>query len=272
LDRIPAIKKAGTQPIAAEMARIAALKSRADIAAHVAAEHRTGIDTNVLFGFDAEPDLDHSKRMKANPFAGGLGLPDRDYYTKTDAKSVEIRQRYLQHVAQSLRLFGGGPKQAKAGAVSVLAIETKLARATLTGVEQRDPYKLKNRFTREELIAFTPHFDWQTYWTDMNLPPFKDLNLGGTILAYLAWTRATANADLQPIDGLTPDQRFFVGMAQWGCGFERSEEKRVNATVNPHSPNEFRVNGVVSNIPDFGKAFGCREGQPMMRANACRVW
>ena len=61
-------------------------------------------------------------------------------------------------------------------------------------------------------------------------------------------------------------------MAQWACGDERPEEKRVNATVNPHSPNEFRVNGVVSNMPEFGQAFSCNEGQPMMRANACRVW
>jgi len=110
---VRAIEKAGTRPIAAEIARIAALKSRADIAAYVAAEHRTGIDTNVLFGFDAEPDLDHSKLMQANLFAGGLGLPDRDYYTKTDAKSLEIRQLYLQHVAQNLWLVGEGLSRRK---------------------------------------------------------------------------------------------------------------------------------------------------------------
>jgi endothelin-converting enzyme/putative endopeptidase len=97
-------------------------------------------------------------------------------------------------------------------------------------------------------------------------------DLGGTLLAYIAWKRATAGQDLQSADGLTPDQRFFVGMAQWACGNTRPETKRMNALTDPHSPNEYRVNGVVTNLPEFGKAFGCRPGQPMMSANGCRVW
>jgi putative endopeptidase len=97
-------------------------------------------------------------------------------------------------------------------------------------------------------------------------------DLGGTWLAFLAWKEATKGQNLQPVDGLTPDQRFFVGMAQWACGDERPESKRLNAVTNPHSPLEYRVNGVVSNMPDFGKAFSCRVGQPMVRANQCKVW
>jgi endothelin-converting enzyme/putative endopeptidase len=97
-------------------------------------------------------------------------------------------------------------------------------------------------------------------------------DLGGTLLAYIAWKHATAGQDLKPIDGLTPDQRFFVGMAQWACGNERPESKRMDAITDPHSPDEFRINGVVANLPQFGEAFGCKAGQPMMRVNACRVW
>ena len=174
---VPAIEKAGTKPIAAELARISALQSVKDIAAYVAAEHKGGINTNVLFSFDAEPDLDNSSQMLAYALAGGLGLPDRDYYTKTDAKSVEIRKRYMQHVAQNLELIGETPKNAKADAAIVMAIEKKLAKASLTRVEQRDPYKLKHRFTREKLIAFTPRFHWQTYWADSGLPDFVALNV-----------------------------------------------------------------------------------------------
>ena len=76
----------------------------------------------------------------------------------------------------------------------------------------------------------------------------------------------------KPIDGFTPDQRFFIGMAQWACGDERPESKRLNAITNPHSPDEYRINGVVSNMPEFAKAFSCKAGQPMVRENACRVW
>ena len=97
-------------------------------------------------------------------------------------------------------------------------------------------------------------------------------DLGGTILAYAAWKDATAAKQLKPIDGLTPDQRFFIGMAQWACGDTRPETKREHAITNPHSPLEFRVNGVVSNMPEFAKTFSCKAGQPMVRANVCRVW
>ncbi len=97
-------------------------------------------------------------------------------------------------------------------------------------------------------------------------------DLGGELLAYQAWKQATAGEDLQPRDGLTPDQRFFVGFAQWACGDERPETKRLRARTNPHSPAEYRINGVVANMPAFAHAFSCRPGQPMVRADVCRVW
>ncbi len=97
-------------------------------------------------------------------------------------------------------------------------------------------------------------------------------DLGGTFLAYLAWKHATAGQDLEPVADLTPDKRFFVGMAQWACGDERPEFKRMRAITDPHSPLEYRINGVVSNLPQFGEAFGCKIGQPMRHENSCRVW
>lgn len=97
-------------------------------------------------------------------------------------------------------------------------------------------------------------------------------DLGGTLLAYTAWKSATRGQNLKTIDGLTPDQRFFIGYAQWACENQRPENLRVQAITNPHSPGKYRVNGVVSNMPEFRKAFGCKEGQPMAREKACRVW
>jgi endothelin-converting enzyme/putative endopeptidase len=97
-------------------------------------------------------------------------------------------------------------------------------------------------------------------------------DLGGTLLAYMAWKEATRLKNLKSIDGFTPDQRFFVGMAQWACGDERPENKRLNAITDQHSPNEYRINGVVSNMPEFSKAFSCKAGQPMSRPQPCRVW
>jgi putative endopeptidase len=99
-------------------------------------------------------------------------------------------------------------------------------------------------------------------------------DLGGTILAYYAWKDATRDQKLEPRDGLTPDQRFFVGFAQWACGHDRPESRRLLARVNPHSPSEARINGVVVNIPEFAAAFSCKPGQPMVKEpdKVCRIW
>ncbi len=99
-------------------------------------------------------------------------------------------------------------------------------------------------------------------------------DLGGTILAYIAWKDATKGQDLRPVDDLTPDQRFFVGFAQWACENDRPEDQRVKAITDPHSPAKYRINGVVVNMPEFGPAFGCKAGSPMVKPSdkVCRVW
>ncbi|MGO4381500.1 M13 family metallopeptidase [Pseudoduganella sp. RAF19] len=99
-------------------------------------------------------------------------------------------------------------------------------------------------------------------------------DLGGLILAWMAWKSEIANAPQQARDGLSPEQRFFVGYAQWACENDRPENARVNALTNPHSPGRYRVNGLVVNMPEFAKAFSCKAGQAMYRepAKMCRVW
>ena len=99
-------------------------------------------------------------------------------------------------------------------------------------------------------------------------------DLGGEILAYMAWKDATKDKHLEPIDGLTPEQRFFIGFAQWDCANERPEDLRVRALTDPHSPARYRINGVVVNMPEFKEAFSCKAGQPMVNPEAklCRVW
>ncbi len=96
-------------------------------------------------------------------------------------------------------------------------------------------------------------------------------DLGGTLLAYLAWKAADPN-ETQERDGFTPDQRFFIGFAQWACENQRPENLRANAITNPHSPGKYRINGIVSNVPEFKKAFKCGEKAPMVREKACRAW
>jgi endothelin-converting enzyme/putative endopeptidase len=97
-------------------------------------------------------------------------------------------------------------------------------------------------------------------------------DLGGTLIAYMAWKAVTTNQRLMPIDGFTPDQRFFIGAAQWACSNERPEVLRLRTLTDPHSPSRFRINGVLSNMPQFAQAFSCKPGQPMVRAKTCTVW
>ena len=97
-------------------------------------------------------------------------------------------------------------------------------------------------------------------------------DLGGLLLAYMAWKSDTQGQQLEPIENFTPDQRFFIGYAQSWCTNERDETRRLRATVDVHSPEKYRTNGVVSNMPQFQQAFHCKAGSPMVRANACRVW
>jgi putative endopeptidase len=562
-----AVEKAGAAPLMPVLDQIAALKSMGDLPAFLARRHLEG--GLMMFDFGANQDYADSSRVIAFANAGGLGLPDRDYYVTTDARSQATRQKYLDHVQTMFQLLGEPADQAKAHAQTAMDIETALAKASLTRVELRDPQKLFHKMTASQLQRLTPSFRWSAYfaaaqvadtpvvnvsepafykelqallksrplaewqvylrwhlvhsyapflsspfvnanfefyskhlrgleqlpprwkrcvrqvdaqlgealgqvfvartfgadtkarvqlmtrqiedameseirqlpwmseatrqraleklhavinkigypdkWRDYssvkiarndffgNLeratvfesrrqldkigkpvdrtewqmtpptvnayydPQMNDINfpagvlqpplydpklddapnygdtgatighelthgfddegrqfdahgnlrdwwtktdaqafekaarcvsdeysgftvvdnikingkltlgedladLGGTWLAFLAWKEATKGQNLSPLDGLSPDQRFFVGMAQWACGDERPESKRLNAITNPHSPLEYRVNGVVSNMPDFGKAFSCRVGQPMVRATQCKVW
>src|SRR5260370_13216507 len=151
------VEKAGVAPLRPELDQIAALRSAGDLAGFVARQHLDS-ETSMLFGFGSNQDFADASRVIAFASAGGLGLPDRDYYVKTDAKSEEIRQKYVQHVQAMVQLLGEGPDLAKANASTVMEIETARAKASLTRVEKRDPYKLFHKLTRKELEALTPSF------------------------------------------------------------------------------------------------------------------
>jgi endothelin-converting enzyme/putative endopeptidase len=145
---------------------------------------------------------------------------------------------------------------------------------------------LKDWWTKEDADQFVKHADcvvdqYAQYIVvddvhiNSKLTEGEDVaDLGGTILAYIAWKDATKDMTLKDRDGLTPDQRFFVGLAQWACENNRPENERVNAITDPHSPGKYRINGVVVNMPEFGAAFSCKAGQPMVKPpdKVCHVW
>ena len=140
-------EKAGLTPLQPELDAIAALKSTRDIASFLGRQHLALSSGGMMFGFDSGQDYADASQVIAFAEAGGLGLPDRDYYVKTDAKSVETRQKYLDHVQKMLELLGEPAAQAQAHAQTVMAMETALAKVSLTRVDQRDPHKLFHKLT-----------------------------------------------------------------------------------------------------------------------------
>ena len=95
---------------------------------------------------------------------------------------------------------------------------------------------------------------------------------GGLRLAYMALMDSLVGISRDRIEGFTPEQRLFLSWGQVWCQNITEEQARLRAATDPHSPGQYRVNGVVSNMPEFQRAFGCTAGQPMVRENACRVW
>jgi endothelin-converting enzyme/putative endopeptidase len=570
-----AVEKRGLSAIQPELDAIAQVQAAKDLTPLVArlqlTYFRYSYTSSMLFSAGSMQDPDDSERVIADVDQGGLGMPDRDYYTKDDAKSKETREHYLQHVQRVFELIGDSPATAKQNTETVMRLETAMAKASLTRVERRDPHKLVHKMKVTDLVQLAPNFDWVAYYREMQYPDFpilnvdapefiKELNtllssepinswktylrfhaadtaspylsakfveenvefyrkylrgakemqprwrrcvqyvdydlsealgqvyvarvfspelkqstvdmvrriedamgqriraldwmspetkqqaltklagirnkigypdkwrdyssvrivrddfagnverthqfesrrdinkigkpvdhgewdisaptvdayfnpqmndinfpagvlqppvfdskmdaapnygdtggtighelthgfddegsqfdakgnlkdwwtkedrekfdtrtkcvedqysgyvsvedvhvngkltlgenvadLGGEILAYIAWKDATKDKNLQPIDGLTPQQRFFIGFAQWDCAGERPEDLRMRAMTDPHSPARYRINGVVVNMPEFAEAFSCKPGQPMVKpaATVCRVW
>ena len=199
-----AIEKLGASPIQTDLSAIAALKNVKDLASLISTLHLEG--DSILFDSGSVQDPDNSDAVIVGLNQGGLGLPDRDYYVKTDAKSKETRERYLQHVEKTFELIGDAPDVAKKNADTVMRMETGLAKASLTRVEMRDPYKLKHKMNVADLQKVAPNFDWNTYFSASAVPKFEILNV--------EWPDfyKAVNAQLTPnsLDDLKTYMRFHV--------------------------------------------------------------
>jgi putative endopeptidase len=564
-----AVNKAGARPLADMLASINAARSMSALPALLGQLQLASGDAGFLFSFGSNQDFSDSAQVIGFADVGGLGLPDRDYYTDSDAHAKQLRAQYRQHVAKVFRQLGESPAIAAKDAATVLWLEGQLARSSLKLVERRDPYKLFHKLDRAALRQLTPHFDWEAFLQPLGLAAVKSINvtepkfftavdsllattslaeiktylrwhaahsaapflsksfederfaffdhtlrgvplqkprwkrcvaqvdallgdalgrefvartfgpelkaatltmttqieqamrqdieqlnwmsdttkrqalakldtivnkigypdrwrdyaaiairsddyfgnvrratafearrqlakigkpldrsewgmtpptvnayyngqmndinfpagvlqpplydpklddapnygntggtighelthgfddegrqfdaagnlkdwwtpvdaksfeertqcvvdqyakyvvvddihinsrltlgedvadLGGLVLAHIAWLAQTAKQTLESRDGLTPEQRFFVGYAQWACNNDRPENQRLHAKTDPHSPGRYRVNGLMVNMPEFERAFACKATQPMVSANRCRVW
>ena len=181
---VDVIDELGVTPLQAEWRAIDALDSKQQLGQLLGYLIKRTDSSAFFFGIGAQQDAKESETMIGAIFAGGLGLPERDYYLGDDAKKEETRREYLSHLAKTFQLTGVPEAEAKAHAAVVMRIETALAKASLSAVERRDPNKLYHRKTLAELKAMAPAVDWDAVFAVNGLKPEPWLNASQT--AYIA--------------------------------------------------------------------------------------
>jgi putative endopeptidase len=240
------IEAKGLAPLAPALARIDELTGAAGLPAQLAQQHQLGM--RAFFSFRSTQDNADATKVIGEADQGGLGLPDRDYYLRTDEKSVELRNAYRRHVAAMFKLMGGDPAAAEHDADLVLAIETELAKASLDRVKRRDPKNLDHKLRRDELAGLAPRFAWDDYLAAVGQGSLETLNVGwpdffkgfdgvlaaddpAALKAYLRWHLISGAAPLLPKAFV--DERFnFQGRVLSGAKEDRPRWKRCVEQTN----------------------------------------
>ncbi len=171
-----AIEKAGVKPLKPYFKQIDEIKDTKGLQSQIALMHNSGIP--VLFGFGGGSDLKNASMVIANASQGGLSLPNRDYYTKDDAKSKETRVKFTEYATTMFKLLGDKPGEAAANSQVVMNIQTRLANASKAPVELRDPNSRYNKMTLAGATEITPNFVWADYMTARGVTPVSEINIG----------------------------------------------------------------------------------------------
>ncbi len=307
-----AINAKGLAPLRPELDRIAALTDKSglpELIAHLhmmaASNPASGIGAASTFPFFqlvARNDPADASHLIALVRPQGLGLPDRDYYTKTDDRSVRLRADYRVHVARMLVLAGATPADADSGADAVLRIETALATARLDATAQRVPGSTVHIASVADLQALTPSFDWRRYVAARHAPPFDRLNISqpkvveqfelllagaaiGDIKQYLRWHLVHSAAAMLPKAFGDADFEFFnrVLLGQqdqqprWRLCLNQTDEffgdalgkAFVEETFRPRSWPPSRIASGIRTNGAPSKCFGCLVRTPSATCSAC---
>ena len=241
-----AIDRLGVKPLEPDLKNIAAFTAANRLPELVSELHKIGVPA--FFTFSSEPDFKNASTVIAGADQGGMGLPDRDYYFRDDARSVEIRKQYVDHVATLLTLAGSADAQAAREADAVMRFETALAKAALDRVSRRDPEKVYHKMTPAELQALTASFDWTRYFRGIGAPAISAINVSEPeffkavnqlfsatpieeLRAYMRWQLLHANAFLLSKPFVDENFRFYSAVLQ-GIQEQRPRWKRCVSYVD----------------------------------------
>ena len=218
------LNKEGATPLKDEFERIDKIASTSDLIADVAHLHTIGVQPLFVLYIDQDPKI--STEYITQFYQGGIGLPDRDYYTNTDDRTLGIQKAYLQHLESMFLLLGDKAEVAQKNAKTVYDIETSLAKASMTQIELRDPQKQYNKKTLQELNELAPELQFSTYFAGVNIKGisnvivgqpefFKQLNSNiksvslGDWKSYLRWTLINHTANRLSDDFVNQNFKFF---------------------------------------------------------------
>jgi len=239
------IEKLGTEPLKPELDRIAAISDKQQLSDEVAHLHNEQV--YVFFNFGSTADPKNASMDIGEVDQGGLGLPEKDFYFRTDARSVDVRKKYVAHIGKMFELMGISPQEAATKAAKVMAIETALAKVSLDVTSRRNPQLLVHEMSKTELAALSPEFNFNRFFTDLSTPEFTKLNVAvpdfvkgfnalvqteamGDLKDYLVWHYVNASSKLLPKRFVDETFNFF-GLTLAGTKELRPRWKRcVSAT------------------------------------------
>ena len=169
------IEAQGVKPLLEEFDIISIARNKSDIQNLIIRHHIR--NNSLLFNFFGSPDKKNSEMVIANLYQGGLGLADVDYYTETDDKAKEIREKYKNYISDMLVLAGEDKEKAREQAKTIIQMETRLANASMTRLERRNPHATYNKMSINELQALTPSIDWHNYLSGIGLQQLQEINV-----------------------------------------------------------------------------------------------
>lgn len=233
-------------PAAPELERIEAIRTKEDLIKEIA--HMHVFTANPLFFFFSTVDSKNSDSVIAGMWQGGLGLPDRDYYLEQDDRSKEIREKYVQHVKNVFQLIGDDLEWSDIEALRVIDIETRLAKASNTRVENRDPVATYNKLTTDKIIELASGFDWKLYFNaiEMDDPGVVDISQPKFIAevgkmvneiplddwkSYLRWTLISSTTPFLSSDFITESFEFYGKFLQ-GQQAQQPRWKRITNSTS----------------------------------------
>ncbi len=219
-----AIEKAGAKPLKPYFKQIDKIKSVSDLVRQIAVMHGAGLPA--LFGFGGGADLKDSNAVIVNAGQGGLSLPNRNYYTDTDAKSEDTRQKFVEYMTNMFKLLNDKPEVAAANAKTVMDIQTRLAKSSLAPVDFRDPNKTYNKISLTDAQAIVPNISLSEYMKLRGFPAATEINFGqpnffkevNTMLTevsldnwktYLRWMTINSNASALSKNFATENFKFY---------------------------------------------------------------